>query len=290
MRVDTFLFFQLVPLAFTGSAVLPDASAPSTCDAATVDLRRRCTQPAGSDGSKEENHQEDSSLLQIKKSTAQVTSLHKFKENWWTSQHRTTANDMKAFSHISHNVDCDVREAAKWYSETLGFVDAYNIEDPGGFGSAYWPKMGNTKDCIICVDICSGMGATDGCLADFKWIWHPGFNLYFELIQFHVPKPKKLETGKAWDLNGWRHIALEVENATDVYYRIKDLPGVEVQALGPPGPLAVTVNGTPQGNAAFIFFYWKDKFGVFWEMEQGRQFAAPLPLAGIGGGTFSAVA
>jgi len=209
--VDTFLFFQLVPLAFTGSAVLLDASAPSTCDAASVDLRRRCTQPAGSDGSKEENHQEDSSLLQIKKSTAQVTSLHKFKENWWTSQHRTTANDMKAFSHISHNVDCDVREAAKWYSETLGFVDAYNIEDPGGFGSAYWPKMGNTKDCIICVDICSGMGATDGCLADFKWIWHPGFNLYFELIQFHVPKPKKLETGKAWDLNGWRHIALEVD-------------------------------------------------------------------------------
>jgi len=200
---------------------------------------------------------------------------------------RTTSHDMRALSHISHNVNEDVRKAAEWYKYVMGWVEAYNIEDPG-WGPGYWPKMGNAEGCLVCADICDGMGLKT-CLGDFMWIWHPDFNLYFELIQFFVPEPKNLTTGKTWDDNGWRHIALEVSNVTEVYYRIKDLPGVDVQASGPPHETHVVIDGV-ESIAPFTYFYWKDKYGVFWEMEQGRAIASPLPLSAIGGGNSAVTA
>lgn len=193
----------------------------------------------------------------------------------------------KALSHISHNVP-DVYEAAEWYKKTLGFVDAYNMAGPAGeagYGAGVWPKMGNTPECILCGDICSGMGlpAENGCLADFKWVWHPQFNLYLELIKWYVPEPDCNEAGFMWSNKGWRHIAIEVTNATEVYYRLKDMEGVTVLANKPPGRLPMKVDGVDMGYASFIFFYWKDKYGVYWEMEQGRALGGSPGVTSVGG-------
>jgi len=265
-----FVFFHVVAFAFPGLAV-SESSAPSSCGTAQVDLRSRCKVSPGADGSSDES----ASLLQIKSSEepdgpakgGEKKGQGELNKPWRPKLKRNQQQDIMALSHVSHNVDVDVREAADFYKHVLGFVEAYNVKDPIDDGiNGYWPLFGNLPGCRICATVCVGMGIPK-CLIDIKWIWHPQFNLYFELFYWHFPKSKKVEQ-RIDDTGSWKHVALEVTNATEVYHRIKDIEGVKV--LGPPKQLEVVVDGVDLGKAGFMYFYWQDKYGIFWEMEATR--------------------
>ncbi|WP_218188380.1 hypothetical protein [Desulfosarcina cetonica] len=102
---------------------------------------------------------------------------------------------------------------------------------------------------------------------DVRFLKHPQANIYLELMAYHVPKgnPAIPLQPKTFDMGGPRHIAMEVSNCNEVFDYLRRQEGVTMinrsENYHP-----VELEGFP-----ITFFYWIDKYGIQWEMEEGRR-------------------
>ncbi|MCG8549113.1 MAG: nucleoside hydrolase, partial [Desulfobacterales bacterium] len=168
---------------------------------------------------------------------------------------------VSAVSHLNVVVD-DLDEATAFYRRTLGFEPAYN-ED----GKMDYPNLTLTS-------FAKDAGFLEGKVdVDIRFLHHPVAGLYLELMRYHYPKGDPDITIKNTnDMGGIRHAALEVTDVQAVFDYLKDQPGVTMvrypnnktkdEETGPP----MTLDPFPMA-----FFYWRDPYGVQWEMEGGRK-------------------
>jgi catechol 2,3-dioxygenase-like lactoylglutathione lyase family enzyme len=157
-------------------------------------------------------------------------------------------------SHLNVVVD-DIEYATEFYGRTLGFVQAHNARGVMDY-------KGLTRETFA-----RDAGFLDGKVnVDIRFLKHPTAGLYLELMKYHDPVgSQEIVFRQTNDLGGIRHVALEVSNAENVFYYLKEQPDVrminESPGYGPPEELTpVTIK----------FFYWLDPWGVQWEMEEGR--------------------
>lgn len=173
---------------------------------------------------------------------------------------RICSHDMSAFvlglSHINVIVP-DVAEATEFYGRVLGFEEAY---DENG------EKMDYTNVTMEAFALDAGL--MDGNVnVDVRFLRHPQTGIYLELMTYHAPKGNQAIPGqpKTYDMGGPRHIAMEVSNCHEVFHYLKDQEGVTM--INPSDRYhPVKLEGFP-----ITFFYWIDKYGIQWEMEEGRR-------------------
>jgi len=168
---------------------------------------------------------------------------------------------VSAVSHLNVVVD-DLDNATAFYRRTLGFEPAYN-ED----GKMDYPNLTLTS-------FAKDAGFLEGTVnVDIRFLHHPVAGLYLELMRYHYPKGDPDITIKNTnDMGGIRHAALEITDVQAVFDYLKEQPGVtmvrypnkktEGEEPGPP----MTLDPFPMA-----FFYWRDPYGVQWEMEGGRK-------------------
>jgi hypothetical protein len=102
---------------------------------------------------------------------------------------------------------------------------------------------------------------------DVRFLKHPQANIYLELMAYHAPKGKAgiPDQPKTYDMGGPRHIAMEVSNCEEVFSYLSGQDGVTM--INPSDAYhPVKLDGFP-----ITFFYWIDKYGIQWEMEEGRR-------------------
>lgn len=169
-------------------------------------------------------------------------------------------HDMASFllglSHINVIVD-SIEEATRFYSETLGFIQA-------------WDEDGNEMDYqgVEMEAFALDAGIMDGkAKVDVRFLKHPQAGIYLELMHYYTPQGKNQipPQPKTFDAGGPRHIAMEVSNCKEVFRFLKDREGVTMINTGK-NYHPVKLQGFP-----ITFFYWIDKYGVQWEMEEGRR-------------------
>jgi len=180
-------------------------------------------------------------------------------------QRITRPNDpskfVSAVSHLNIIVD-DVDTAAAFYQRTLGFEQAYDAD--GRMDYRHLTLSSFAKDAGFIA------GKVD---VDILFLRHPIAGLYLELMCYHTPKgEQKISLKNTNDMGGIRHAALEVNDVFEAFEYLKDQPGVELiqypnsqtndQETTPP----LMLNPFP-----VAFFYWRDPYGVQWEMEAGRK-------------------
>ncbi len=164
-------------------------------------------------------------------------------------------------SHLNIIVD-DIEYATEFYRRTLGFVQAHN-------GRGVMDYQGVTRDTFA-----RDAGFLDGVVnVDIRYLRHPTAGLYIELMKYHAPVgAQEIIYRNTNDLGGIRHVALEVSDAEKVFYYLKHQPDVKMingsEQYGPPEELS---------PLKIKFFYWRDPWGVQWEMEEGR------PIGGMRG-------
>lgn len=173
---------------------------------------------------------------------------------------RICTHDMAAFvlgiSHINVIVP-DVAEAEEYYHRILGFRQAYDQD-------------GNKMDYshVEMNEFAIDAGILDGkAEVDVRFLKHPQAELYLELMTYHNPKGSDAlpPQPKTFDMGGPRHIALEVSNCNEVFNYLKRQEGVTmINTSSKYHP--VKLDGFP-----ISFFYWIDKYGIQWEMEEGRR-------------------
>ncbi|MCP4117960.1 MAG: nucleoside hydrolase [Desulfobacteraceae bacterium] len=168
---------------------------------------------------------------------------------------------VSAVSHLNVVVD-DVEKATAFYQRTLGFEQAYDEDgkmDYPGLTLASFAKDAGFLDGKVNVDI--------------RFLRHPVVGLYLELMCYHHPKGDRNITLKNTnDMGGLRHAALEVTDVFEAFEYLKDQPGVEL-LCSPDSNDADGSVGPPMMLTPFpvAFFYWRDPYGVQWEMEGGRK-------------------
>jgi len=157
-----------------------------------------------------------------------------------------------AVSHVNVVVD-NVTSAAAYYQSVLGFEEAYNAD-----GKMEYPDISLTSFCL-------NAGFDDGvCRLDILFMKHPTLGLYLELFKYKLPPSDKVGPFETTDAGGVRHIALEVEDANHTYFTLK--------AMDHGGTFVTELAGGPLELVPFPywFFYWRDRYHVQWEFEQGR--------------------
>jgi catechol 2,3-dioxygenase-like lactoylglutathione lyase family enzyme len=173
---------------------------------------------------------------------------------------RIRTHDMASFilglSHINVIVD-SIEEATQFYSETLGFIQA-------------WDENGDIMDYlgIEMEAFALDAGIMDGqAKVDVRFLKHPQAGIFLELMHYHTPRGKNQipPQPRTFDAGGPRHIAMEVSNCNEVFRFLKDREGVTMINSGK-SYHPVKLNGFP-----ITFFYWIDKYGIQWEMEEGRR-------------------
>ena len=174
--------------------------------------------------------------------------------NYSTVPRSNDALGIAALSHINVVVN-DVNEAAEYYEAVLGFLPASNANGPMNYPN------------ITLESFCLDAGFADGvCQLDILFMKHPTLNIYLELFNYITPEGNQTyPTNRPNDLGGIRHVALEVLNATETYFSLLKLPhqGEIISTVPESGPLELT-------PFPYTFFYWRDKYGVIWEFEEGR--------------------
>ncbi len=169
-------------------------------------------------------------------------------------------HDMTTFllglSHINVIVD-SVEEATRFYSETLGFIRA---RDEDGNDMDY--KGVEMEAFALDAGIMDGRAKVD-----VRFLKHPQAGIYLELMHYHTPQGNTLipPQPKTYDAGGPRHIAMEVSNCNEVFRFLKGRDGVTMINSGK-NYHPVKLDGFP-----ITFFYWIDKYGIQWEMEEGRR-------------------
>lgn len=103
----------------------------------------------------------------------------------------------------------------------------------------------------------AGLGGQD-VVVDVLFVQHPYTSVYFELTKYHLNQ-------KVYDIGAPRHIALEVSNCSEVFRYLKEQEGVTM--------IDESDNYYPEKLDGFptSFFYWIDKYGIQWEMEEGHR-------------------
>lgn len=167
-----------------------------------------------------------------------------------------------AVSHLNIVVD-DIEKATSFYQRTLGFVQAYD-ED----GSIMdYPRLNLAS---FAKDAGFENGKVD---LDIRFLHHPTAGLYLELMRYYEPVGDQRVTIKNTnDLGGIRHTALEVSDIMAAFNHLKDQPGGELVRY-PDGCGDKEVEGPPMVLSPYTmsFFYWRDQYGVQWELECGRK-------------------
>lgn len=173
---------------------------------------------------------------------------------------RLTESDISGFilglSHVNIIVE-DVDSAADYYHRVLGFERA--IDDQG-------EKMDYRNVSMAEFNQDAGLANQD-VEVDVLFLKHPYASIYLELMRYHRPvgQTEIPPQPRTYDLGGPRHIALEVSNCTAVFKYLKEQEGVTM--------IDPSEDYHPEKLAGFpiSFFYWIDKYGVQWEMEEGRR-------------------
>lgn len=173
---------------------------------------------------------------------------------------RLTQQDISSFvlglSHINVIVE-DVDVAADYYHRVLGFDRAVDAQGN---------KMDYRNVEMTQFSQDAGLAGEDVSV-DVLFVKHPYAAVYLELMHYHRPKgesqiPPQPHT---YDMGGPRHIALEVSNCSAVFHYLKTQEGVTMITPSE-GYHPEKLDGFP-----ISFFYWIDKYGVQWEMEEGRR-------------------
>ncbi len=173
---------------------------------------------------------------------------------------RLAERDIGAFvlglSHINVIVD-DVYLAADYYQRVLGFERAVDAQDQ---------KMDYRGVSMAEFNQDAGLGGQD-VVVDVLFVKHPYASVYLELMKYHTPvgTTEIPPQPKTYDIGGPRHIALEVSNCSEVFRYLKEQEGVTM--------IDDSDNYHPEKLDGFpiSFFYWIDKYGIQWEMEEGRR-------------------
>lgn len=173
---------------------------------------------------------------------------------------RICTHDMAAFvlgtSHVNVIVPA-IDEASQYYQRVLGFVPAYdkdgNKMDYQGVEMKAFAVDAGLPGGTVNVDVC--------------FLRHPQAHIYLELMTYHAPKgnPEIPDQPKTYDIGGPRHIAMEVSNCNEVFNYLSAQEGVTI-VNGSENFHPVKLDGFP-----ITFFYWVDRYGIQWEMEEGRR-------------------
>lgn len=181
---------------------------------------------------------------------------------------RICTHDMAAFvlgqSHLNIIVD-NVDEAETFYRQVLGFEQAYDAD-------------GNKMDYqgVEMRAFALDAGLMDGKVkVDVRFLRHPQAGIFLELMVYHEPVGTHVlpPQPKTYDFGGPRHIALEVSNCAEVFAYLDGMEGVTmINTSRDYHP--VKLDGFP-----ITFFYWIDKYGIQWEMEEGRRIGSARGIA-----------
>jgi inosine-uridine nucleoside N-ribohydrolase/catechol 2,3-dioxygenase-like lactoylglutathione lyase family enzyme len=169
-----------------------------------------------------------------------------------------------ALSHVNIVVD-DLDKATEFYGRALGFMIACNKD--GKINFPHYKSPAFAKDA----------GFLDGEVdVDIRFLKHPQAGLYLELMVYHYPEgSQKVPEFNINDMGGPRHVAMEVTDLAKVFEHLKEQPDVQMinpsPKYGPPLPL---------GKSDVAFFYWRDPYGVIWEMETGRPIGYGAEITG----------
>lgn len=173
---------------------------------------------------------------------------------------RLAERDIGAFvlglSHINVIVD-DVDLAADYYQRVLGFERAVDAQGQ---------KMDYRGVSMAEFNQDAGLGGQE-VVVDVLFVKHPYASVYLELMKYHTPvgTTEIPPQPKTYDIGGPRHIALEVSDCSEVFRYLKEQEGVTM--------IDDSDNYHPEKLDGFpiSFFYWIDKYGIQWEMEEGRR-------------------
>ncbi|WP_325893441.1 nucleoside hydrolase [Grimontia sp. NTOU-MAR1] len=169
---------------------------------------------------------------------------------------QTIAQQVLGLSHINVIVD-DVEAAADYYQRVLGFERAQDEQS----NAMYYPGVTMQSFALD-----AGLGKQQVEL-DVLFIKHPNAGIYIELMHYRKPQGSSElpPQPKTYDLGGPRHIAMEVANCNEVFHYLKEQEGVRM--INPSEDYhPVELDGFP-----ITFFYWIDRYGIQWEMEEGRR-------------------
>lgn len=174
------------------------------------------------------------------------------------------AVELLALSHINIVVD-DLDKATEFYNRTMGFIIASNAD--GLIDFPHYKSVPFAKDA----------GFLNGEVeVDIRFLKHPQAGIFLELMVYRYP-PGSQEVPRFMvnDLGGPRHVAIEVTDMAKVFDHLRQQQDVEMintsAEYGPPLPL---------NSAEVSFFYWRDPYGVIWEMETGRPIGYGAEISG----------
>ncbi|CAI1214993.1 methylmalonyl-CoA epimerase [Serratia plymuthica] len=182
--------------------------------------------------------------------------------------------EITEFGHINIVVS-DVDEATEFYHSLFGFelVQYFkNFKNPGFAKSAGF------------------LDHPDDVLLDINFLKIPQTKIYIELISYIQPASgKQVEKFSPNDLGGPRHIALRIKNIDAAYEKVKFFPGVtlisthddyrpyRLDKVHPndfsfsdkilESDTAMKIKAA-EVSSSISFFYFTDKFGVTWELEE----------------------
>ncbi|MGR5093289.1 nucleoside hydrolase [Vibrio maritimus] len=173
---------------------------------------------------------------------------------------RIEQNDISAFvlglSHINVIVD-DVDGASEYYQRVLGFKPAFDEQgQPMDYRGVSMAQFNQD----------AGLAGQD-VIVDVLFVKHPYAHIYLELMKYHKPigNSELPPQPRTYDLGGPRHIALEVSNCNEVFKYLKAQP--DAKMIDPRSSYhPEKLDGFP-----ITFFYWIDKYGIQWEIEEGRR-------------------
>ena len=175
---------------------------------------------------------------------------------------------VKGFSHLNVIMK-DLKmmeEATSFYRKTLGFQEAWSVWLPEEANEHFVVDAGlYTREEIRAI---KERGLDQPVELLVRFLVHPNISIHIELMTYKgldldrfdpKDKPSFLNT---FDVGGFRHVALEVENCALLWEHLKSIEGVDLLQKT---SLPEVLYPYPQ-----TFFYFRDPYGCQWEFEQGR--------------------
>jgi methylmalonyl-CoA/ethylmalonyl-CoA epimerase len=182
--------------------------------------------------------------------------------------------DITGFGHINIIVD-SIENATKFYQDLFGAIPIQYFPNFKNIGFA---KAAGFLDQPGDVNI------------SINFIKIPQANIYLELICYHSPQGKtKKSHHLPNDFGGPRHIALCVKNINSAFEKIRQMPEITLINSSPeykPCKLDEVYadqfvfhdnnleknheakKQSAQVSSTVSFFYFTDKYGVMWELEE----------------------
>ncbi|MFU2316922.1 VOC family protein [Rahnella sp. PCH160] len=182
--------------------------------------------------------------------------------------------EITEFGHINIVVN-DVEDATQFYRTIFGFelVQSFaNFRNIGFAKSAGF--LDHPEDVVVSIN----------------FLKIPNTHIYIELISYIKPvSENQVKKFTPNDFGGPRHIALRIKNIMDAYEKIKSIPGISLISPNPDykpcrldkvnpedftfasheleSDIAMKIRASVI-SSSISFFYFTDKFGVTWELEE----------------------